>query len=112
MSSHELAIHAGAEHLTSVIISNHWLPIERGRYTLPITPKEKRLCSLCNQRLGDEIHCMFLCNSVPLVKLRSSLCATVSSISSQFSHLLHYPHSMFQYFLQHDKVTILLYCPL
>ena len=32
--------HAGAEHLTRIRISNHWLPIERGRYTLPKTPKE------------------------------------------------------------------------
>ena len=45
----------------------------------------------------------------PVVKLRSSLCATVSSISSQFSHLLHYPHSIstFQYFLQgHDTLIL------
>ena len=88
--------YAGAEHLTRMRISNHWLPIELGRYTLPITHKVK-------------IHCMFLCNSVPVVKLRNSLCATGNSISSQFSQLLHYPHSMFQYLLQgHDTPIILL----
>ena len=41
-------------------LSNHNLKIEKGRYTVPITPHEKRLCVVC-MVLEDEFHALFHC---------------------------------------------------
>ena len=43
-------------------LSNHALPIQKGRYTKPITARENRLCRLCNYEvIGDEFHFIFIC---------------------------------------------------
>ena len=54
-------------HLTYIRISAHRLAIEQGRYSIPPTPREERLCTYClkeNSReiLGDEHHLIFECN--------------------------------------------------
>ena len=46
--------------LTRWRLSNHNLQIERGRYTVPSTPRENRLCTLC-ETVEDEHHVIFHC---------------------------------------------------
>ena len=41
-------------------LSNHDLKIETGRYTKPCTPREERLCNVCNS-IEDEYHVIFVC---------------------------------------------------
>ena len=47
--------------LTKLRLSNHTLNIERGRYTVPITPKEQRFCPFCPDKVEDEIHFLLSC---------------------------------------------------
>ena len=42
--------------------SAHHLQIERGRYTRPVTPIEKRLCKVCNE-IEDEKHLLLKCKT-------------------------------------------------
>ena len=54
------------KNITRLRLSAHRLPIELGRYTVPLTPQEKRLCKLCQTALnihtiGDESHLLFDC---------------------------------------------------
>ena len=50
--------------------SNHRLPIQRGRYDR--TPREERLCTLCDEQLvGDEFHFILVCKNLQLVDLRN-----------------------------------------
>ena len=46
--------------LTRWRLSNHSLKIETGRYTVPYTPREDRLCTLC-RTIEDEQHVIFHC---------------------------------------------------
>jgi hypothetical protein len=46
--------------LTRWRLSNHDLQIETGRYTVPYTPREDRLCTLCGA-IEDEHHVIFDC---------------------------------------------------
>ena len=41
-------------------LSNHNLKIEKGRYTTPFTPRQDRLCVVCDE-LEDEEHALFVC---------------------------------------------------
>lgn len=50
------------KYISKFRLSSHPLPIERGRYTQPITAKENRICHLCNLRaIGDELHFLLIC---------------------------------------------------
>ena len=53
------------QQFTKFRISNHKLAIETGRYTKPFTPRDKRLCSLCNNdtAIENELHLIFDCPS-------------------------------------------------
>ena len=46
--------------ITRWCLSNHNLRIKKGRYTKPFTPREQRLCVVCNV-LEDEVHALFSC---------------------------------------------------
>ena len=46
--------------ISKIRTSSHKLEIERGRYTRPITPIEKRICHLCKV-VEDEFHFMLQC---------------------------------------------------
>lgn len=48
--------------LTKLRISAHNLQIERGRYTIPYTQKENRLCRYCKDKIEDEYHFMMDCD--------------------------------------------------
>ncbi len=46
--------------LTRIRLSNHRLSVERGSYKRPLTPPENRICTLCSDDVGDDLHCMLL----------------------------------------------------
>ena len=49
--------------------SSHHLEIERGRYTIPKTPVELRLCKQCDQGVvEDEIHFVIACKKYKLLR--------------------------------------------
>ena len=50
-------------------LSNHNLLIETGRYTRPKTPRENRLCVVCNE-LEDEHHAIFVCNLYNAIRVK------------------------------------------
>ena len=58
------------QQFTKFRISNHKLAIETGRYTKPITPRDKRLCSLCNNdtAVETELHLIFECPSYSKIR--------------------------------------------
>ena len=48
--------------MTRILISSHWLAIERGRYTIPVNRVEDRKCKMCNsQDIEDEAHPLLSC---------------------------------------------------
>ena len=64
-------------HLTKFRFALHMLPIERLRYAKPQVKRENRICTLCNQCIGDEFHILMECDHHTLKDLRSkyvSLC--------------------------------------
>ena len=89
--------------LTRIRVSNHWFPIERGRYDVPITPREQRLCILCNEDVGDELHCMLLCKSKQTTAIKEVLIERLTSLSFQFNTMLGDPRALLFYLLKgHD----------
>ena len=42
-------------------LSNHNLRIQTGRFTHPKTPRNERICTLCNETIEDEHHVLFEC---------------------------------------------------
>ena len=49
-------------HLTKLRISAHHLPIEKGRYSRPVTPRDQRFCQSCDMMsIGDEFHFLLVC---------------------------------------------------
>ena len=54
---------------TKLRISNHALMIEIGRYQMPKVPKDRRLCSLCDQsKIEDENHFLFECPTYEILR--------------------------------------------
>ena len=54
--------------ITKFRCNNIKLPIETGRW--PNTPREERICHLCNVGLGTEFHFLFECTSADVQRLR------------------------------------------
>ena len=71
--------------LTQFRISAHNLEIERGRYTRPITPLDKRTCKRCKAAIGSELH--FLFNCVELISVRENLLQNIKEKCSLFTTL-------------------------
>jgi len=72
--------------LTRFRISAHRLAIERGRYTTPPTPAEKRLCKYCTmQTVEDEYHFLMTCGNYD--QLRSDLTSKVLNSCEKFNLL-------------------------
>ena len=47
---------------TKLRISAHHLPIEKGRYSRPVTPRDQRFCQSCDMMsIGDEFHFLLVC---------------------------------------------------
>ena len=56
-------------YVTKLRVSNHNLPIERGRYNN--ISADHRLCNMCgNVDIGDEFHLLMTCDNSNLCKLR------------------------------------------
>jgi len=48
--------------------SNLHLPIETGRWAN--TPRQDRICTLCNENIGDEFHILYRCKNENIITLR------------------------------------------
>ena len=57
--------------LTKFRLSNHVLNIEKGRHTIPITPKESRFCPFCPDAIEDEINILLNCLSYEHTRKKS-----------------------------------------
>ena len=55
--------------ITKWRLSNHNLKIEKGRNSIRITPREERLCIVCNT-LEDEQHALFFCKIHATVQIK------------------------------------------
>ena len=72
--------------LTRLRISAHRLAIERGRYTKPQTPAEKRLCKFCSGKsIEDEYHFLMSCNYYH--ETRASLIMNITRECKNFANL-------------------------
>jgi hypothetical protein len=70
--------------LTRLRTSSHHLEIERGRYTIPKTPAELRVCNQCNEGLvEDEKHFVITCKKHVLLRkeLYNVACSNVPGFS-------------------------------
>ena len=70
-------------YITKFRLSDHYLPIERGRYMKPKIPRHERTCTLCKLSVGDEIHALFLCKSDTLYDIRQIYMKQITDTSSQ-----------------------------
>ena len=70
-------------YITKFRLSDHYLPIERGRYMKPKIPRHERTCTLCKSSVGDEIHALFLCKSDTLYDIRQIYMKQIADISPQ-----------------------------
>ena len=73
--------------LTKFRLSCHWLPIERGRYLKPKQLRSNRVCILCKNNIGNELHAMFRCNNNKLKEYRLSYMEKIIGISSDLVNL-------------------------
>ena len=69
--------------LSKLRSSSHTLEIERGRYTIPITPANKRICHVCIE-VEDELHFLLHCRLY--TKERNALITKASEILPQFTN--------------------------
>ena len=76
-----------AHFITKFRLSDHNLPVERGRYLKPKLLREFRTCTLCHSGVGDECHVLFNCSHPDLRKLRRESLSMIQNISIQFSNL-------------------------
>ena len=58
---HEIKNAALRQSLTKFRLSNNVLNIEKGRHTVPKTPRGKRFCPFCPGRVEDEVHFLMEC---------------------------------------------------
>ncbi len=77
-------------YITKFRLSDHFLPIERGRYLKPKIPRHDRICTLCNDGLGNEVHALFECTCSIIRKSNSSYMDRLSKISFGLHKLPNY----------------------
>ena len=80
-------MHPYNSYITKFRLSDHNLPIERGRYLKPKLPREERICPMCKSGIGNEIHALFLCKSPLLSDLKHKYLKLMCDISSQINML-------------------------
>ena len=83
--------------------SSHILEIERGRYTKPKTPPEKRFCIKCRDHIEDEYHFMMVCEIY--TNERQLLFSKINDSNLEFSSLDNY--SKFTFLFNNDDPKIL-----
>ena len=84
---YEKYLDAGCQNIpefTKFRMSTHWLPIERGRYTKPKTPRENRLCYYCKSHIGTEFHVLMECDYILLKDLRDEYMFKITKIFPMF----------------------------
>ena len=76
-------------------IGNHNLKIGTGRFTIPKTPEDLRICDHCNQNsVENELHILFHCDQY--IDLRKTLFIKINDRNTLFTH-----------YNIHDKVCFL-----
>ena len=100
-----LNIGAKADILTKFRLSCHWLPIERGRYTKPKKARADRVCSLCSNGIGDEIHALFHCTNEKIEAIKEKSIKEICNVTN-CSFLTLNTYSKLIYLLMcHDVTT-------
>ena len=75
------------KYITKFRLSDHFLPIERGRYHNPIIPRCERLCPYCKLTVGDEIHAIMECSAPVVLEINNSYIEHIISISPDFQKI-------------------------
>ena len=81
--------------ITKFRVSDHSLPIERGRYSKPKLTRSERLCTLCHRDVGDEVHALFVCPDPMLTKYRTNYMNKISRITSQINFLSNHDKTLY-----------------
>ena len=68
-------------------LSDHFLPIERGRYLKPKLQRNERLCTLCHGDVGTEMHALFQCSNTIIKIINDKHMKLLTDVSSQFAVL-------------------------
>ena len=84
--------------ITKFRMSNHNLPIERGRYAVPKLPRNERLCTFCKSHIGDELHVLFKCKNPSIGNVNQKYLDLIKNICNQFAKLS--DESKLQYILK------------
>ena len=71
--------------VTKMRISAHRLPIETGRFTG--IPTIERICPLCHNGVGDEIHYLLQCTDEQLMLTRSPILERIASVEPNFNNM-------------------------
>lgn len=79
--------HRHRDQVTKFRLSCHWLPIERGRYMKPQIPRQERVCVLCKEGIGNEMHALMKCNNGQLAQCRQTYGSQITSADPQFGQL-------------------------
>ena len=96
----------GGSYITKFRISDHNLPIERGRYERPKPPRNLRVCTQCHSGVGDEEHALFHCNADNILSIRRKYSSIIYNITPQLAHFSH-SEKLFYLLKGHDKDLIL-----
>ena len=83
--------------ITRFRLSDHYLPIERGRYVRPKIPRHMRVCTVCDSGVGNESHVLFECQHIDLKGIRDNFFDKIIKIIPQIV-----------YFSDYDKLLYLL----
>ena len=83
----DLASECNVAHLTKFRLSAHKLPIERGRYSRPKIPREKRWCLFCRKTVGNEFHVTMICKNKTLLSMREKYLTRIQALSPQINAL-------------------------
>ena len=65
-------------------IGNHNLKVETGRFTIPKTPEDLRICDHCNQNSAENEHILFHCDQYN--DLRKTLFIKINDRNTLFTN--------------------------
>ena len=82
-----LNLHPYNKIITKFRLSNHYLPIEKGRYVKPKLNRNQRLCTFCKSHVGDELHVLFECEHGTIKNINTTYHNEITKISNQFHNL-------------------------
>ena len=82
----DIYLHPYNKIITKFRLSNHYLPIEKGRYVKPKLNRNQRLCTFCKSHVGDELHVLFECEH-GTIKNITTYHNEITKISNQFHNL-------------------------